>query len=609
MRIGDTIQAGLNAYDPTPYLRAQGNATQSIGGSIAGGVGAIGSAIDRRSEYKSDVKMGKELAKAMKTLYPDIAPTLDPYLAELDNDENPLSHQAALGKGVSTVISQYIGERDNVFERDMREKAYNLNERGVAVSERGMDNEEERQRYDTEALDRALETQTQTEAVVGPAVLDALVAQAQSDKAAGRTGGMSVEQLQAALDSPPAVQLNIAKAAMAMRPEGSELRDVKFMQDGVAMTGTGVYDVRTGKLKVLPVEVPGTAYGDGSGGQFLPENDGSVITVPSTNYSQGAAAGGPDEMQDKWTNQGFSSTGKNLTKGVVAVNESVFPIGTVFRDKDTGEVMIAADRHGNKDPKVVDVYQPPDEYKAEKKNRNLEVIGNVKPATTVEGIQAQIAEFSGKPRVTAGAPIAAPPKPQTETQKKLDEMALAKAEGEIAKEVTTLSGAKTNAEAAIVVMDNLVKHPGFEAAVGSGFSKTVLRQDEAIRGSDRAGAEAMIAQLKGQAFLNAIQQLRGLGALSDAEGAKLQQAAARLDPNQKESDFKAALAEYRAIVQKGVDDAAAILAKKAGSAPAAGSPAPAAGSTAPAATPADAAAKANADRAAKSERLKALQTR
>jgi 3D (Asp-Asp-Asp) domain-containing protein len=602
MRIGDTIQAGLNAYDPTPYLRAQGNATQSIGGSIAGGVGAIGSAIDRRAEYKSDVKMGKELAKAMKTLYPDIAPTLDPYLAELDNDENPLSHQAALGKGVSTVISQYIGERDNVFERDMREKAYNLNERGVAVSERGMDNEEERQRYDTEALDRALETQTQTEAVVGPAVLDALVAQAQSDKAAGRTGGMSVEQLQAALDSPPAVQLNIAKAAMAMRPEGSELRDVKFMQDGVAMTGTGVYDVRTGKLKVLPVEVPGTAYGDGSGGHFLPENDGSVITVPSTNYSQGAAAGGPDEMQDKWTNQGFSSTGKNLTKGVVAVNESVFPIGTVFRDKDTGEVMIAADRHGNKDPKVVDVYQPPDEYKAEKKNRNLEVIGNVKPATTVEGIQAQIAEFAGKPRVTAGAPIAAPPKPQTETQKKLDEMALAKAEGEIAKEVTTLSGAKTNAEAAIVVMDNLVKHPGFEAAVGSGFSKTVLRQDEAIRGSDRAGAEAMIAQLKGQAFLNAIQQLRGLGALSDAEGAKLQQAAARLDPNQKESDFKAALAEYRAIVQKGVDDAAAILAKKAGSAPAAGSPAPA-GSTAPAADPAAA------QRAADAQRLRDMNRR
>jgi hypothetical protein len=508
MRIGDTIQAGLNAYDPSPYLRAQGNATQSIGAGIAQGIGAAGDAVKDRRQKKDTIKTSKELAQAMSKLYPESAEAMQPIIDQLDNEEMPLSERSALGAQIGEFINMGVQKsRDNALlglEKDRIEIA----RRSATVAERGMDNEEERQRYDTEALDRALETQTQTEAVVGPAVLDALVAQAQSDKAAGRTGGMAVEQLQAALDSPPSVQMNIAKAAMAMRPEGSELRDVKFTQDGVAMTGTGVYDQRTGRLKVLPVEVPGVAYGDGSGGDTLPEM--TQVEIDTLNAQ--------------------------ALDNEVAAAEA----------------------------------------------------GMVLP-----------------PKVTAGAPIAAPPKPQTETQKKLDEMALAKAEGEIAKEVTTLSGAKTNAEAAIVVMDNLVKHPGFEAAVGSGFSKTLLRQDEAIRGSDRAGAEAMIAQLKGQAFLNAIQQLRGLGALSDAEGAKLQQAAARLDPNQKESDFKAALAEYRAIVQKGVDDAAAILAKKAGSAPAAGSPAPA-GSTAPAADPAAAAA---AQRAADAQRLRDMNRR
>lgn len=500
MRIGDTIQAGLNAYDPSPYLRAQGNATQSIGAGIAQGIGAVGDAVKDRREKKDTIKTSKELAQAMSKLYPESAEVMQPIIDELDNEEMPLSERSALGAKIGEFIHMGVQKsRDNALlglEKDRIEIA----RRGATVAERGMDNEEERQRYDTEALDRALEAQTQTEAVVGPAVLQALIGQAKIEEAAGRRVGIPSAQLQAALDSSPAVQSNIAKAAMAMMPAGAELRDVKYTQDGVAMTGTGVYDPRTGRLKVLPVEVPGAAYGDGSGGGSLPEM--TQVEIDTLNA-------------------------RALDNEVAAAEA-----------------------------------------------------GMVLP-----------------PNVTAGAPIAAPPKLQTETQKKLDEMALAKAEGEISREITTLSGARTNAEVAIALIDNLVKHPGFEAAVGSGFTKTVLRQNEAIRGSDRAGAEAMIGQLKGQAFLNAVQQLRGLGALSDAEGAKLQRAAARLDPNQKESDFKAALAEYRAIVQKGIDDAAAILAKKA------------AGAAPPAAAGSPAADPAAAQRAADAQRLRDMNRR
>jgi len=102
------------------------------------------------------------------------------------------------------------------------------------------------------------------------------------------------------------------------------------------------------------------------------------------------------------------------------------------------------------------------------------------------------------------------------------------------------------------LIDALPKHPGFEAAVGAGFSKTMLRQDEAVRGTDRAGAESMINQLKGSAFLSAIQQMKGMGALSNAEGEKAAMAIARLDANQSEEDFKKALSDYRAIIEKGM---------------------------------------------------------
>ena len=149
--------------------------------------------------------------------------------------------------------------------------------------------------------------------------------------------------------------------------------------------------------------------GYGSGGQKV---EGGV---PTTSYSFGAAVGGPDEMQDKWTNRGYSATGKNLTRGVVAVNTSKYPLGTVFRDDDSGEVYIAADKHGNKDPNVVDIFREPDQYKPEKVNRNLRVIGNAGAVPkTPEGVQAVLDRFRSTPatvgtgvdaRTPAGAPV------------------------------------------------------------------------------------------------------------------------------------------------------------------------------------------------------------
>jgi 3D (Asp-Asp-Asp) domain-containing protein len=140
--------------------------------------------------------------------------------------------------------------------------------------------------------------------------------------------------------------------------------------------------------------------------------NGAGDAVPVTSFSQGGAVGGPDEMQDSWTNRGYSASGKNLTKGIVAVNPSKYPLGTVFRDEGTGEVFLAGDKHGNDDPNVVDIYMPPGEYKPIKENRNLKVIGNIgKVPDTPEGVQAVLANFrqgTGVPsRAEAVAPVTA----------------------------------------------------------------------------------------------------------------------------------------------------------------------------------------------------------
>lgn len=116
--------------------------------------------------------------------------------------------------------------------------------------------------------------------------------------------------------------------------------------------------------------------------------------VPTTSYSFGADVGGPDEMQDKWTNRGYSSTGKNLTPGVVAVNTNRYPLGTVFKDQDSGETFLAADRHGNKDQEVVDIFQEPGSYKPTSARRNLTVVGKVdKVPDTPEGVKQVLSRF------------------------------------------------------------------------------------------------------------------------------------------------------------------------------------------------------------------------
>jgi 3D (Asp-Asp-Asp) domain-containing protein len=126
------------------------------------------------------------------------------------------------------------------------------------------------------------------------------------------------------------------------------------------------------------------------------------LNVPTTTYSTGAAVGGMDEMQDSWTNKGYTSTGKNLSPGVVAVNPRVHPHGTVFRDDNTGEVFIAADSHGNKDPNVVDIFQEGNTYSPQKVNRNLSVVGREKIpyGTTAEQLATMRQKYADQPQLS-----------------------------------------------------------------------------------------------------------------------------------------------------------------------------------------------------------------
>jgi hypothetical protein len=105
------------------------------------------------------------------------------------------------------------------------------------------------------------------------------------------------------------------------------------------------------------------------------------------------------------------------------------------------------------------------------------------------------------------------------------------------------------ADIALDLVNQLRRDPNRGA--GTGFS-SVFNWVPASPGYDY---QNKVDQSKSGAFLTAIQQMRGLGALSNAEGQTATQAVTRMDTATSEQAFLAALNDYEGVVKKGRDRA------------------------------------------------------
>ena len=75
----------------------------------------------------------------------------------------------------------------------------------------------------------------------------------------------------------------------------------------------------------------------------------------------------------------------------------------------------------------------------------------------------------------------------------------------------------------------------------------------ALDGSEKAGYQGRIRQVQGEAFLTAIAQLKGLGALSDAEGQTATKAITRISEKLPQGEFIKAVQELQAIVRLSIE--------------------------------------------------------
>ena len=101
-------------------------------------------------------------------------------------------------------------------------------------------------------------------------------------------------------------------------------------------------------------------------------------------------------------------------------------------------------------------------------------------------------------------------------------------------------GVVSSFDSAIDTLDTIAKHPGKKAAVGFGGAQLSM-----IPGTDAAGFAAQLETFKAQTFLPQVQALKGMGALSDAEGKKLTAAVGALSQSMKQSEFDAQVTKIK----------------------------------------------------------------
>ncbi|EOX8391305.1 phage DNA ejection protein [Salmonella enterica] len=130
-------------------------------------------------------------------------------------------------------------------------------------------------------------------------------------------------------------------------------------------------------------------------------------------------------------------------------------------------------------------------------------------------------------------------------QIKLDELKQKQADvrqkAEIAKadRQAAAQGAVDTFSTALDSLDEIEKSPGLSKAVG------VRSAFPTVPGSDAANFEALLDTFKAQTFLPMVASLKGMGALSDAEGKKLSDAVGALSPKMSEDAFRSSIGKIR----------------------------------------------------------------
>jgi hypothetical protein len=131
---------------------------------------------------------------------------------------------------------------------------------------------------------------------------------------------------------------------------------------------------------------------------------------------------------------------------------------------------------------------------------------------------------------------------QQELRQKMD-IAAEKADGLKREKAAAGEAAISTFDRSIQTIDEILADPALTSAVG------VKGITSYLPGSEAQTVKAKIETLKSQSFLNEVEKMKGLGALTEAEGQRLVSAIGSLDRDMPEKAFKAELNKIRGYME------------------------------------------------------------
>jgi hypothetical protein len=183
------------------------------------------------------------------------------------------------------------------------------------------------------------------------------------------------------------------------------------------------------------------------------------------------------------------------------------------------------------------------------------------PVSTPQGVMAFDARTGGMVPVKVGGTPVTKAADSPDLQGKLAE---AKAGGKERGEAQAtaqidLPRVMSNASNSLQLIDQMIgsedgkvkPHPGFETSVGMGWGRLTKH----VPGTDAAGFQALLDQVKGGAFLQAFESLKGAGQITEVEGRKGTDAITRMREAQSEKEFVKAAREFQGVIRGGVQRA------------------------------------------------------
>lgn len=533
--IGSTIDPRLFAQDFSGYAdAARTNAMGFMG--LAGGVGqATGDYLKEQKQAKNALKASQAQIQAAMTLFPDQKPMLEQVHAQLQDENTPLSQRAAIGGQVSELINMGVGERRYQAEQGLRE-------RGMALQERGQNMQEQEgnmrmyglgQQMQTAEQERA--TQAATKDAIGGALLDQYVNLLPAEMSSGlrqKAGGMTNAQ-----------KFDLANAIRPLIPNvdnsPAETREFDTPQGKVTLQRA------KGSSEWTPIQVSPEVTGFIANLEGFNPNAYSDSGQTSIGFGTRAKPGEKSitrEEAAKRLNDELSAHAKNVDDAAkefgADLNENQRKALISF-DYNTGAGRSVIQRYA-KDPNGMVAKMQ--EYVKLDKNDSAPAKGLVNRRAAEIGLfQTPVVGF--KPNVVDEKEQAATQKTQLEVENLRREQAGA---------AQKAAGAADQSQQFLTKLEALEKHPGFSNLFGSNVGIPTW-----VAGSSGADAKAMFESIQGTGFLEAVQALKGMGALTEAEGQKATASFLGLSTSMSEAAAKKRLQELREVVQKGIQKAQA----------------------------------------------------